>query len=59
MANEILPFETGDIVKVFVEACLILMFPLDTELYQGRHVGASHDLLHARRKFQIIEQRGR
>ena len=54
LANESLPFEANDIVKVFAEACQILKLPLDTVLYQGRHVGASRDLLHARRKFQVI-----
>ena len=58
-ANKILPFEADDIVKVSAEACQILQPPLNTVLYQGRNVGASHDLLHARRRFQVMKQRGR
>ena len=59
LANEILPFEADDIVKVFAEACQILKVPLDTVLYQGCLGGASLDLLHSRREFQGIKQFGR
>ena len=59
-ANEnLFAFEADDIVKVFAEACQILKLPIDTVLYQCRHGGASHDLLHSRREFQVIKQRGR